>query len=517
MSDSVLRKGCIDLKMKKILSGIVAVMLAVTLSAPVLAADATPGEQAEAVTGDISVDSHEGNIDAATAQMKEMTQLLQDPSATISGKMNDAALQYFDALEAAGKPGDTFSHAGSFADENGAWWKVRYEVGSNFASGTDFMTYTDNGSSITISATPHGTPSSTGYAVTIVLPRGNTASRYTVKMLGDNAQANDSLLTVKGYLDDNDNMVRYVSFWIPYLATYQLSEFTLSSGDEGGKEEAEAEAEAVEVLESIKEDWSANPEKQQEAENSMEAIVEALDNSDVEITNTMSAAGVSYFDKLVTSNMTDKISKQEFNDGENVLTVSSANTGDNTTVNVKLNSLTMDGDVITLDMDHADGDKSGTGYYITIDLPEGNTAKVYNVTMVGENAQRMSVLATVKNGTVSFWVPHFTVYQLTPINVDIPDQPTGDGDTTTGGNTSTGSGSTSVGNNSTTSSNSGANTNQVVASGNSNNSSNSAAVVENPIKKTGVEMSFALFAIAAAAVIAVGGIRVAVSKARKGE
>lgn len=113
--------------------------------------------------------------------------------------------------------------------------------------------------------------------------------------------------------------------------------------------------------------------------------------------------------------------------------------------------------------------------------------------MLGQNAQPNETVVSVVNGTVSFWVPHFTVYQLTPVNEQTSNQ---------GGN----------GGNSSNNEDSSNDTNQVVVSGTS-----SAAVAENPIKKTGTEMSVVLFAVAAVAAIAVGGIRVAVSKARKGE
>lgn len=92
-----LRKGCIDLKMKKILSGVVAAMLAVTLSAPVLAA--TPGEEAEQLSVSIQTDIKKGDLEKAASDMQSMTQKLQDPAATVAASMNNAALSYFDALE----------------------------------------------------------------------------------------------------------------------------------------------------------------------------------------------------------------------------------------------------------------------------------------------------------------------------------------------------------------------------------------------------------------------------------
>lgn len=481
-----LRKGCIDLKMKKILSGVVAAMLAVTLSAPVLAA--TPGEEAEQLSVSIQTDIKKGDLEKAASDMQSMTQKLQDPAATVAASMNNAALSYFDALEEAGKPGETFSNAGSFADENGAWWKVRYEVGSSFASGPDFMTYTGNGDTITISASTHGTPSSTGYAITVILPQGNTISRYSVKMVGDNAQGNDSVLPVKGYLDDNDNMVRYVSFWVPYLATYQLSEFTLSDQEKSQV----ADQAASQVMDSVQADWNAEPVKQQIATQSMQAMVEALSDPAIPVTNNMAAAGQSYFTKLKDSGLTDTYSEEVFAESQIPLTVCSDFTGDASSVEVQLNSLTVENNVVTLDMDAVSGG-SETGYFITIDLPEGNNVKQYKVSMLGQNAQPNETVVSVVNGTVSFWVPHFTVYQLTPVNEQTSNQ---------GGN----------GGNPSNNEDSSNDTNQVVVSGTS-----SAAVAENPIKKTGTEMSVVLFAVAAVAAIAVGGIRVAVSKARKGE
>lgn len=483
------------MKMKKIVAGIVAAVLSMALCAPAFAAEATPGEVVQDTATSIQMDLWRGNLDAATADMQSMTTALQDTDITVSSAMNQAGLAYYDALEEAGDPGETFHHAGSFADENGFFWKVRYEIGSSFTSGSDFVTYTDNGNTITADTVIHGTASSTGYAVTVYLPHGSTASYYNVKMLGDNAQANDSLLEVKSYLEDDGNTVqRYVSFWVPHFTgAYQLTAVTLSDFREDAAENA-----AGNVQDAVNADWSNSEEQQQAAQAGMAQMTEQLQDSTVTVSNEMSAAGVAYFDKLEESNLDAEYTKTE-EVTETTTMVIRADAG----AKVQVNELTVEDEVITLDVEAVDA-ASTLGYAITITLPQDAKATQYKVTMLGENAQANETLVSVVNGQISFWVPHFTVYQLTPVAYQQPSnqqtssqQPADEhpeiadaiANGTWGQSSATAAGSTA----------------------------GSASTAENPIKKTGLSMDFGVFAVAVLAVAAVCGLGYAATKSRKGE
>lgn len=89
------------MKMKKIVSGLVAAVLALSLSAPAFAA--TPGEEAQSLSTDIQQSLYKDDVDAATAQMEQMTATLQDNSVTVSSAMNIAALAYYERWKAPGR------------------------------------------------------------------------------------------------------------------------------------------------------------------------------------------------------------------------------------------------------------------------------------------------------------------------------------------------------------------------------------------------------------------------------
>ena len=480
------------MKMKKIVAGIVAAVLSMALCAPAFAA--TPGEEAQSLSTRIQQALENGNLQEAKAGMQEMTAMLQDNSVTVSDAMNNAALTYYDALEEAGGPGDTFSQAGSFADENGVWHKVRYEVDKGFTSGPDFLSYNADASVITVQSGNYtDNPSSTGYAVTVVLPSTATASYYSVKMLGDNAQHNDTIAIVKYLWQEDGTSQKYVSFWVPHFSTYQLTAVTLSDFREDAAENA-----AGNVQDAVNADWSNSEEQQQAAQAGMAQMTEQLQDSTVTVSNEMSAAGVAYFDKLEESNLDAEYTKTE-EVTETTTMVIRADAG----AKVQVNELTVEDEVITLDVEAVDA-ASTLGYAITITLPQDAKATQYKVTMLGENAQANETLVSVVNGQISFWVPHFTVYQLTPVAYQQPSnqqpssqQPADEhpeiadaiANGTWGQSSATAAGSTA----------------------------GSASTAENPIKKTGLSMDFGVFAVAALAVAAVCGLGYAATKSRKGE
>ena len=208
-------KGCIEMKMKKIVSGLVAAVLALSLSAPAFAA--TPGEEAQSLSTDIQQSLYKDDVDAATAQMEQMTATLQDNSVTVSSAMNISALAYFDTLESAG----TLERV-RFETEDGRWYQVRYPENGTFTSGPDFVTY--SGDTITVDTVIHGESSATGYSISVEVPMESEATYYTIKMLGDNAQLNDSLIPVQYLYGEDGSLVRkFVSFWVPHFTAYQLT------------------------------------------------------------------------------------------------------------------------------------------------------------------------------------------------------------------------------------------------------------------------------------------------------
>ena len=206
--------------MKKIVAGVVAAVLSMALCAPAFAA--TPGEVADdnarEVIGLTQNWNEAGNAEAAETAMQEMVDTLQDSSVTVSTYMTSAGLSYFDALE----ENDQNYHSVK-SSTAGVQWKVRYAAESNFTSGDDFVTYSADTDTITVDTEIFGTPSPTGYAITVYLPDDATATQYSIRMLGDNAQPNDSVVPVNSYVEEDGSVQKYVSFWVPHFTTYQLT------------------------------------------------------------------------------------------------------------------------------------------------------------------------------------------------------------------------------------------------------------------------------------------------------
>ena len=206
------------MQMKKIVSGFAAVALALCLSMPAFA-EATPGEVANSTAWDVIGATQQGDVNKATNEMKEMVASLQDNTATVSSNMTSAGLTYFDMLEEKGK--GYYRSAG--AESSGIQYKVRYDIDGGFASGPDAVTCSADANVITFTAIAGSAPSSTGYAVTLYLPDNASATSYSVMMLGDNAQRNDSVVPVKSYMREDGSTQKYVSFWVPHFTTYQLT------------------------------------------------------------------------------------------------------------------------------------------------------------------------------------------------------------------------------------------------------------------------------------------------------
>ena len=97
---------------------------------------------------------------------------------------------------------------------------------------------------------------------------------------------------------------------------------------------------------------------------------------------------------------------------------------------------------------------------------------------------------------VTFWAPHFTTYQLTPVNVN---------------NGGTEGGESNQGGEQTVTSDD--NKEETTTS----TTTTTTTVAENPIKATGVSMNMSVFAVVACAAVAACGSGVAVKKSHKGE
>lgn len=220
------------MKMKKIASGVVAAVLAVSLCVPAFAA--TPGEVAEdsaltviGLTQNWKADA--SNAEKAKAEMEKMVNQLQDSDVTVSTYMTSAGLSYFDALEANGKAGTDYGQEIKPDADGNIQCVIRYEKTSYSVGGE--LSVSDDAGVITYTADP-AHPSSTGYAITVYLPDNATATQYSVKMLGDNAQPNDTVVPVNSYLEEDGTVQKYVSFWVPHFTTYQLTAVTLNQPEQ---------------------------------------------------------------------------------------------------------------------------------------------------------------------------------------------------------------------------------------------------------------------------------------------
>ncbi len=170
------------------------------------------------------------------------------------------------------------------------------------------------------------------------------------------------------------------------------------------------------------------------------------------------------------------------------------------TVNASCN--VADDYTITIDAT-ASGD-SAHGYALSVKLPLDCNVQTYTLSETSGQVSFTATADVINVGgefkMVTFWVPHFTTYVLTPASVS-------------GGNSSSGSDD-----NNSSSNNSQAVTTQTTTSTVTTTETVTApAVEENPIKKTGASMDMTMFVVVALAAAAVCGMGVAVKKAHKGE
>lgn len=254
-----------------------------------------------------------------------------------------------------------------------------------------------------------------------------------------------------------------------------------------------------------------NPEMNvAEAEQKMKELTDKLQNTDVTVSAEMMTAAMSFFDRMEDDGQ-ENIHKMDASTDEVTVSYRSQN-GDTMTVN----SVSMDAESGKIVLE-ATGNKDGFGYAITVDLPSDTKVTSYKVTMAGDNAQTIDAVVPVKgyeeNGAmhkfVTFWVPHFTTYELTAFTTA--------GTSGEGGGNEGGNGNASSGNNSNTTSN----TQTVTSSQNTSTQNTSAATSsvegENPIKATGSDMNRTVFVVVALAVAAACGLGVASKKSRKSE
>ncbi len=243
------------------------------------------------------------------------------------------------------------------------------------------------------------------------------------------------------------------------------------------------------------------------AKESMKNMTQQLQDQSVTVSSWMSVSGVAYFDYL-DENQDSSLAKDSFSEGDSTVWIR----GTGTAGDLALSSLDIvpETNTITVSVDlNAGATASADGYAVTIQLPSSITATTLKVSMINEeNNQPNDTIVAVDSvfdginvhKSVSFWVPHFTTYQLTPISLEQPSQ-----------------------SNNNTVKDEHPEIAEAIANGtwgkddNATSTSSTSAVTENPIKKTGTEMSVVLFAVTVLAAVAVGGVGVAVNKSRKGE
>ena len=170
------------------------------------------------------------------------------------------------------------------------------------------------------------------------------------------------------------------------------------------------------------------------------------------------------------------------------------------TVNASCN--VADDYTITIDAT-ASGD-SAYGYALSVKLPLDCNVQTYTLSETSGQVSFTATADVINVGgefkMVTFWVPHFTTYVLTPASVS-------------GGNSSSGSDD----NNSSSNNSQDVTTQTTTSTVTTTETVTAPAVEENPIKKTGASMDMAMFVVVALAAAAVCGMGVAVKKAHKGE
>lgn len=262
----------------------------------------------------------------------------------------------------------------------------------------------------------------------------------------------------------------------------------------------EAADKAQNVLSLTESNWATNKEQAVAAITDLTSQV--TNQQDITVTQVMNNAGVSFFD-MAENNQDDSITKVEATSEYSGLQV--VYRKDAAASDLTLNSFSYNGaGVITLDAVQ-EGTDSAYGYAMSIMLPASTDASYYSVSIVDGQMVTVTVPVTAyqdKDGTthkmVTFWAPHFTTYQLTPVNVN------------NGGNEG---GESNQGGEQTVTSDD----NKEETTSTTTTTTTTTTVTENPIKATGVSMNMSVFAVVACAAVAACGAGVAVKKSHKGE
>lgn len=250
------------------------------------------------------------------------------------------------------------------------------------------------------------------------------------------------------------------------------------------------------VLSLTASNWAGNKAKGSAAMEELTSQVRA--DSSITVTQVMNNAGLSFFDICESTKDEDiaKVVGVEEYSGLEVVYRKAADASDLT-----VNSFVYNGKgVITMDVTEG-STPSKYGYAVTVMLPAESDVYYYNVSI--QNGQLITVTVPVtayvdKDGTtrkmVTFWAPHFTTYELTP--VDVSQNQGGEQQTVTSDDSSSSSSDESTA---------------------ASTTATTATVAENPIKATGVSMNLSVFAVVACAAVAACGAGVAVKKSHKGE
>lgn len=247
---------------------------------------------------------------------------------------------------------------------------------------------------------------------------------------------------------------------------------------------------ADKVLSLSASNWATNKAEGSAAMEELTSQVRA--DSSITVTQVMNNAGLSFFDICESTKDEDiaKVVGVEEYSGLEVVYRKAADASDLTVNSFGYN----DKGVITMDVTEG-STPSKYGYAVTVMLPAESDVYYYNVSI--QNGQLIDVTVPVtayvdKDGTtrkmVTFWAPHFTTYELTPMSLNQG----GEQQTVTSDDSSEESTTAST-------------------------TATTATVAENPIKATGVSMNLSVFAVVACAAVAACGAGVAVKKSHKGE
>lgn len=220
------------MQMKKIVSIAAAAAMAAAFCVPAYAA--TPGEVAGDLAQqvlDLTAEDWSGNKAAATEKMSELTaQVKSDSAITITQKMNNAALSYFDAAENNGD--SVISKSVGVEKFYGTGMVYRKDAD---ASDLTVNSFDNDQGVITVDATEGGTSSDCGYAISVTLPAdGNNNYYYNVSM--QDGQQVDVTVPVTSYVDENGQQLYMITFWAPHFTTYVLTPVNVNQ-NQGGEQQ----------------------------------------------------------------------------------------------------------------------------------------------------------------------------------------------------------------------------------------------------------------------------------------